>query len=248
MNSKFKITIPKPCHENWNKMSPKEKGRFCSSCAKTVVDFTKKTIEDIQNYLVENKNEQVCGHFYKKQLDAIVIEIPQITFQQQLSFQKLFILTLFFLMGTTLFSCQYNDGKKQKIENVILQDSIKIIEEEVGLIFSVEKVNDSLTVKEETFILMGKIEPPSKTKNDSIVRKTNVKNNEPIDITTIGEIIEVVDGMIDLEYIEEEISCIIIDTHPRFKEAKNLSKKEAKKDFDKKINEFIQKNYDSKLN
>ena len=89
MNSKFKITIPKPCHENWNTMTPREKGRFCSSCSKTVIDFTKKTTEEIQEYLIENKNNKVCGHFYKKQLDSIVIEIPQVTFQQQLLFQKL---------------------------------------------------------------------------------------------------------------------------------------------------------------
>ena len=124
MNSKFKITIPKPCHENWNTMTSKDKGRFCSSCAKTVVDFTKKSEKEIQDYLVKNKNHRVCGHFYKKQLDSIVIEIPQTAFQQQLSFQKLFILALFFVMGTTLFSCQYSDGQNQKIENVMVIDTL----------------------------------------------------------------------------------------------------------------------------
>ena len=29
MNSQIKISIPEPCHEDWNKMVLNEKGRFC---------------------------------------------------------------------------------------------------------------------------------------------------------------------------------------------------------------------------
>ncbi|WP_405611334.1 hypothetical protein [Polaribacter sp. Asnod1-A03] len=162
MNSKFKITIPKPCHENWNEMTPKEKGRFCSSCSKTVIDFTKKSTKEIADYLVKNKEERVCGHFYKKQLDSITIEIPQVTFNKELSFQKLFILALFFVMGTTLFSCQYSDGKKQKIEKVIVVDTIEKINKEI----------DSLKepIEKDTTLVSNKniVPPPSSTTGISL--------------------------------------------------------------------------------
>ena len=50
--------IPKPCHENWEQMTPNEKGRFCSSCSKTVIDFTKpNSFTEIQDF------ENVCGRF-----------------------------------------------------------------------------------------------------------------------------------------------------------------------------------------
>lgn len=250
MNSKFKISIPKPCHENWNTMTLRKKGRFCGSCSKTVVDFTKKSTEEIQGYLVENKNQQVCGHFYKKQLDTIVIEIPQITFQQQLSFQKLFILALFFVMGTTLFSCQYSDGKKQKIENVILKDSIKVIEEDVGLIIPIEKLNDSLTI----------IKPKDSTLNQipfcPIQKKDDIHNLKTIDkvievTDTVGEI--TIEGAINFsEEIEEDydddiIIGAIIQEPPRFIGSEKLSKAELKEDFDKRIQSFIEENFDSKL-
>lgn len=127
MKKQFKISVPKPCHEDWSKMTPKEKGRFCQSCAKTVVDFTKKSKEEIQQYLSENYENRVCGHFRREQLDTVTLEIPESAFHQNLSFQKLFLLALLIAMGTTLFSCQNSNGKKQKIEDVILTDSIPYI-------------------------------------------------------------------------------------------------------------------------
>ena len=47
--------------------------------------------------------------------------------------------------------------------------------------------------------------------------------------------IEVIEGDIAYEENEEVIFGMIIQEFPRFKEAKNLTKKEAKKDFDKRI-------------
>jgi len=40
MLKNIQLSIPKPCHENWDAMSPVEKGRFCGSCQKQVVDFS----------------------------------------------------------------------------------------------------------------------------------------------------------------------------------------------------------------
>lgn len=230
MISKFKITIPKPCHENWHTMTPKEKGRFCGSCSKTVVDFTKKTTTEIQDYLTENRNQKTCGHFYKKQLDAITIEIPQITFKQQLSFQKLFVLALLFVMGTTLFSCQYSDGKKQKIENVVLVDTLKMVEEKIDSVKNIE----SSTEKPMTFAC------------ESPIKESNI-----IEITTVGELpIEeeiIIDGTISYEEIDEDtdIGFITIEESPRFKQSKKLSKREAKKDFELRMKKFIQNNLDN---
>lgn len=236
MNSEFKITIPKPCHKDWNKMTEGEKGRFCSSCAKTVIDFTKQSTEEIEAYLVENKNKRTCGHFYKKQLDSITIEIPQVTFNQQLSFQKLFILSLFFAMGTSLFSCKYSDGKKQKIQNVIVVDTIKSVEEKI----------DSLIIEKDSMLIhkgnLPKISCVFGSKNDSI-----------IDITTVGEVVETfisgdlaIEGEIAFEEnVDEELmmGLLIIEEPPRFKESKKLSREDARIDFEDRMKLFVQKNF-----
>ena len=64
----MKITIPKPCHENWEMMTPEDKGRFCAVCSKTVRDFTNASDEEIINAF-SNTSENICGNFNESQLD-----------------------------------------------------------------------------------------------------------------------------------------------------------------------------------
>lgn len=61
------ITIPEPCHESWDAMTPTEKGRFCQLCTKEVIDFTKLSDEQIIKHL--NSNGTICGRFSEKQLN-----------------------------------------------------------------------------------------------------------------------------------------------------------------------------------
>lgn len=60
--------IPKPCHENWNQMTPQEQGRHCAVCSKVVVDFTQKTPPEI-NDIMSNATGKVCGNFNVEQLN-----------------------------------------------------------------------------------------------------------------------------------------------------------------------------------
>lgn len=66
-----KISIPKPCHENWNAMLPEEQGRFCLSCSKTVIDFSGWEPEAILDYLHNRKEERVCGRFNLEQVATL---------------------------------------------------------------------------------------------------------------------------------------------------------------------------------
>jgi hypothetical protein len=67
MIRKANISIPTPCHENWDEMNVAEKGRFCASCQKTVYDFTKLSDREILEKI--NSSQNMCGRFLKKQLD-----------------------------------------------------------------------------------------------------------------------------------------------------------------------------------
>lgn len=72
MKNHIKISIPNPCSENWDEMQINGCGRFCASCEKTVVDFTKMDDMDFVAYFQNIKNVP-CGKFTEKQLS---IDIP----------------------------------------------------------------------------------------------------------------------------------------------------------------------------
>ena len=71
MKQKIQLSIPEPCHENWQQMSSVEKGRFCSSCQKTVLDFTQ--LSDNEIIKLVSKNDNLCGRFNASQLDRNLI-------------------------------------------------------------------------------------------------------------------------------------------------------------------------------
>lgn len=101
------ISVPKPCHENWETMSPEEKGRFCSVCSKTVLDFTTKTKEEVLNYVADHANEKMCGRFRNDQLQpaSAKIEIPLSILYRKVSTLQAFALALLIVFGAGLFSC-----------------------------------------------------------------------------------------------------------------------------------------------
>ena len=123
MQTNYKITVPKPCHEDWNQMTPDHTGRFCNSCAKSVVDFSDMKAAEIQEYFIKNRGLKVCGRFKNEQLDSIIIQIPKEVLFTQVQFHKMFLLALLISMGTTLFSCQDANGDKQKIDGVEVVES-----------------------------------------------------------------------------------------------------------------------------
>jgi hypothetical protein len=63
------IHIPKPCSQDWGGMTPDGQGRFCGSCNKTVVDFTKMDNHEIVEYL-KNQGGRTCGFFLPNQVSV----------------------------------------------------------------------------------------------------------------------------------------------------------------------------------
>jgi len=74
MKKPIKISIFTPCHENWDAMTPADKGRFCAACQKNVYDFTKSSDREIASILKNTEN--ACGRFTADQLNRDLI-IPK---------------------------------------------------------------------------------------------------------------------------------------------------------------------------
>jgi hypothetical protein len=66
----WKITIPEPCSESWEAMTPADKGRFCAACQKTVIDLSVMTDAEIYT-LLNNAAAGLCGRAHRSQLDHV---------------------------------------------------------------------------------------------------------------------------------------------------------------------------------
>jgi CarboxypepD_reg-like domain len=72
MIKNIQLSIPEPCHQNWQQMTPQEQGRFCKACAKVVVDFSVMTDKEVLNYF-STVGGTTCGRLDQGQLDREII-------------------------------------------------------------------------------------------------------------------------------------------------------------------------------
>jgi len=148
MENSLKISIPTPCHEDLGQMDKTEKGRFCLSCQKEVVDFTKMSDEDIVLYFENKKNggARVCGTFRADQVleTKNKIEIPVQTYFYAKNNHQKFLWMLFACMGMFFVSC--NSKTKGEVEISVIDssknrqnvDTVKEIQISGDTIYSVE--------------------------------------------------------------------------------------------------------------
>lgn len=71
---KYTITIPKPCSEKWNEMTPTAQGMFCARCTKEVIDFSGYSKAALSKKLASST--KLCGKFRPDQLNT-KITTPQ---------------------------------------------------------------------------------------------------------------------------------------------------------------------------
>lgn len=134
----LQISIPTPCHEDWNDMTPADKGRHCSQCNKTVVDFTTSGPQEIALYLSQHKAENLCGRFNPEQIEE-PIPTPE-DFVKQLSYFRMPMLkkiAAIFLFAFSIMAASCNDDHEimgdfqstplHKTDSTgILKDTLKI--------------------------------------------------------------------------------------------------------------------------
>ncbi|MEI9959405.1 MAG: hypothetical protein WDM90_24505 [Ferruginibacter sp.] len=127
----LKISIPTPCYQDWDAMIPNTQGRLCNSCAKTVVDFTNMSDEEVKYFFINKKEECVCGRFRNTQLQRITIELPQNIFHIQMPFWKQFLVASLLVFSSTLFSCD-TTTKGDVIENTNTSNEYAVKEYNIG--------------------------------------------------------------------------------------------------------------------
>jgi hypothetical protein len=146
------LRIAEPCHQQWNKMLPDEKGRYCLSCSKSVIDFTGWEPEAIANYLMSNKSASICGRLHAHHLGSEQIDKPQllrrvITSTWRVTKKVAAVIIIIFGMQITACKSPATTGK------VKVEDTPTITEVILGEI----AVMDTACLKEETAVFLGGI-------------------------------------------------------------------------------------------
>jgi TonB-dependent SusC/RagA subfamily outer membrane receptor len=116
----IQLSIPEPCHQNWDAMTATQQGRFCNACAKQVIDFSTMSDAQVLNYFSGLTNDKVCGRVYPDQLDrTMAMPVPG---KKKLFRYWHYVTMLFLFFGKT------NNTKAQGGMRVITKtklDSIK---------------------------------------------------------------------------------------------------------------------------
>ncbi|WP_248724411.1 energy transducer TonB [Seonamhaeicola sp. ML3] len=242
----FSIKIPEPCHEDWNTMTPKEKGRYCDACSKTVIDFTKMNTNEIQDFVNLNMGKRICGHFKPTQLDSINIRVPSEVLQRQHSFHKLFLLALLITMGTSLMNCTNKRGEHQKIDSVEVIDSLS--KETVDVLGGLPIIEQMDSIPEqrpkskkaddiEEIPIDGEIAIPIVGDIDYSEPNTDSLINKMVVPTWCPEAEHEIKGDVIMGFVA-------VENPPEFKgTAVDFSIKEKRDYFQKRMTEFVSENF-----
>lgn len=124
MSRKFQLQIPEPCHEDWNKMTSCNSGKFCNSCQKNVIDFTGMSDQQLVAFFKKPHNDQVCGRFSDEQLNRD-FSIPK----KRIPWTKYLVQVLLPVFITGMKS--YSQGSP-KVTVETLQEPGKCLNSEIG--------------------------------------------------------------------------------------------------------------------
>jgi len=121
MIKKINISIDKPCNQNFENFRSTDKGGYCNSCKKEVLDFRKLTNNEIVDFFNKKQNK-TCGVFLEKQLKNYSEGYLDNNYNGKKSFYKS-------LLGISILSLfTYNEGFGQKTDKDTISYEINNIE------------------------------------------------------------------------------------------------------------------------
>ncbi len=104
MKTNYNLSIPTPCAKPWASFTTTSTGGFCTSCSKTVIDFTRMSDNQILQFINQNP-QQVCGRFRSEQLKEYR-SIEPVKIKPGSLLLKAGILSLFLVLTTKPGSAQ----------------------------------------------------------------------------------------------------------------------------------------------
>ncbi len=156
---KLIITIPKPCNENWDAMTPVEQGRFCEHCQKKVIDFSRTPDAEVIRIFREAADGPPCGRFHISQVGRELVQPKKVSFGTYLLRRLAASLLLFQAFATTAWSqtvgAKTHQGPKATVKNQLQKNIVvrgKVVDADgdvplKGIIVSAEGYSSTTNAK-----------------------------------------------------------------------------------------------------
>jgi Secretion system C-terminal sorting domain len=187
MAKQLQLTIPIPCHEDWDAMTPVDKGKFCGSCQKQVVDFSDMSDRQVAEFFKKpilslSKGGSVCGRFMNDQLDR-AIDIPK----KRIPWVKYFFQIS---LPAFLLSMKSSTAKAQGTVTVkqVSKPIRHLVGEPVMTVCSKPVTNDTIVMPEVVVV----------TANRSTIKGKVVNSVSSLQAKVAGPVITVVDKPVDI--------------------------------------------------
>lgn len=148
----MKLTIPSPCSENWNNMTPQGRNKFCASCRKTIIDFSTLSDAAVIRYLQEQPQD-VCGRFSNTQLERDLVQDYRFPFK----FSRIAAGMLGLLSLTGAIHAQHNPQRDESGKKIHLAPESKtaVNAQADGTVVIKGKITDRHTGEPLPFVMAG---------------------------------------------------------------------------------------------
>jgi TonB family protein len=159
----MKIKITSPCSENWDVMKPENNSRFCDSCEKNVMDFTKMEKEDIIRFMLRNKNNNICGRIDNGLMKFSHDELMSVINKELITNKRTNYGFYLMLLGTlSIMSCTNNT--ENNIQNLAQDSKTTLLITETA---KVQNIKDSDSLNKPN----NKIHTPKIESKNSVLQK-----------------------------------------------------------------------------
>ncbi|MDX2361184.1 MAG: T9SS type A sorting domain-containing protein [Crocinitomicaceae bacterium] len=190
--------VQKPCSEDWNLMSPTDKGAFCQKCATEVVDFTNKSTEEIKSTLLDLGVNGFCGRIGASQEQKINDGFLEWQMNSRKGMQRTMLFSLIVVFGLSMVSCT----------NLHEENTITSIQKTARLLIETEeaqKLQATVVEREllaaESLIHIEQIADEPEAIIEEILYLGEIRQTEQVEIMRSGQMMSTTSFT---EYLEAE--------------------------------------------
>jgi hypothetical protein len=153
------LSVTQPCHEKWEEMTPADRGVFCQSCSKHVIDFSAMADEDILDYFQKREGQPVCGRFRNSQLNRPLINISPSVFSMDIPLWKKFLAAVLICFAAFITGCSSGERDYTALQVppvVVEQPSVHAEDKILNVAEPVTPNEQSITPKQQSKTVTGK--------------------------------------------------------------------------------------------